>query len=157
MSLNANIMQTVAGQKVILTALKATLGPLLAANTKVSLLQAINVATDGRSYSGEISGTDGLDDSPAVTAWAAPVVSESGKVYMHSNMMTFTLTAPTGPQTIIGAFVTNEDTLTANFAYHSFETPVTVDENGETINVILEVGFDGNELYFYPRLVPLGA
>ncbi len=102
-------------------------------------------------------GDHGLQTGVDLADFGAPVMSPTGKLYIKSGLIDFSVTAPIAPQTVVGVLI-GPDAVAANaLAYLQLADGVTLDETGETLELVIEMGFDGQAFYVTPRVIPLGV
>jgi hypothetical protein len=106
--------------------------------------------------SGTVAGTVGFGVGKEVTAWSATAVSDKGHVYKSSNLLTWTRTGAAVDESIKGVILSSAGALASGFIYIEFPDPVLLPDSGETLNIMLEIGFDGDEFYAKAHVIPLG-
>lgn len=101
-------------------------------------------------------GVTGLQTGVALGMLVGAFETSPGKPYCQSDVLTWTLATPTGPQTVVGLCIAAGPDLATALAYLEFDDAVTLDENGEKLRAFVEWGFDGDTFYILPRHVPAG-
>lgn len=98
----------------------------------------------------------GLGAPQEITPFTDPVSSVANKTYIASPVLTFTAVAITEAQVCIGVAIGDEAEVGNMTAFLEFDDPITLDENGETLTLAVEIGFAGQTFYLAPRVLPLG-
>lgn len=155
--LNPKRLLTMGGQMTLLARLVGAEidGPFH--NLKLWLVSAAEVSPDTRTITDLTLAGRGLAPGVVMTMAAAGVVSDTGKAYRTSQVVTATADDDPDPVTVVGVLLGSDGTKETAMAYAQLDDPITVDEEGERIVFALEFGFDGQDFYVAPRVLPMGA
>lgn len=117
---------------------------------------AADISPDDLTINSVTPGTFGLQTAVSMPGTQGTFLSSSGKVYTATDIFSFTVTTPTESQTIVGILISTDGTAANALAYVELEEPVTLDEDGEILALMMEFGFDGQTFYIVPRVMPIG-
>lgn len=98
----------------------------------------------------------GMGAGQTLTFGSYTPMSAGGKIYSVSNVVGPVSSGVGGAQTIIGIVLTVLNLAADMLAFLEFDDPITVDENGESIQFAIEAGFDGQKFYVRERVLPAG-
>lgn len=129
-------------------------GPLSTA--KVFAVTAATISADTRTVESVTLGVQGLQTGRDFGQFGDAAESQTGKVYGATEPLLFATVNPTAAQTVIGVMVGPDNNPANAQAFLEFDEAVTFDENTEKTYVCIEAGFDGQEFYMVPRVMPLG-
>ncbi len=101
-------------------------------------------------------GANGTQTAKLLTSLSAPAVSETGKVYSASALLTWTTTMGFETTVFKGIAVSTTNVIGGAFALYQFDDDITLDAVGQELEFKVEIGFDGNELYVVARRLPVG-
>lgn len=101
-------------------------------------------------------GEGGLEGNKSVTAWTGPTVSDKGHVFVNSSLLIWNHAADGDPQTVKGLVITALTAHANPLNYVEFDEPVVIAAAGQSVNVMLEIGFNAHEFYVKAHVIPLG-
>jgi hypothetical protein len=156
MILNPKRILTEEGMRRILGALQHAPAPGPLGGFYAYAVLSATLSPDQRKLTAVTMGTDNLEVPQELTLSVPVHTSEAGKTYRASGVISFEVSSPTGPQTIVGIMVSNSDTYEDAVAYLELDQPVTLDADGEFLSIAIEFGFDGQTFYVMPRVLPIG-
>lgn len=155
--LNPKRILTPLGKSTILSKLYAASGGGALTGTLAYLVTAVTVGSDGSTIEDVTLATNGMEVASEVTMSSAVMISDTGKTYQCSETITNTMTSPALEQTIIGVLLSEDGEASTAYAYLELEDPRTVDQVGENFVYAVEFGFDGQDFYLAPRVLPAGV
>lgn len=124
---------------------------------KAQPVKAVTIPPDQSTIT-DVERITGDFGDPQSLVWTAPVAgSSTGKLYKASGPLTFVSEAMTASETCIGVVLTTTDHTTGVKAFLEFDEPVEVDELNDSMTLSVEIGFDGQDFYAVPRVMPLGS
>lgn len=99
---------------------------------------------------------DGLSAGITLTAGGDVRTSSSGKVCRVSAVVTGAMLIGVAPITVIGVMIGPSNNPAQARFFTEFDEPMTLDETADEITLCMELGFDGQQMYVVPRVLPIG-
>ena len=155
--LNPRRLMTKSGRSNFLTSLVQMGADGFGTTFKIKPVLSVNVTPGDESLTDVVYGSDGLDVTKTVDLTETVSQSPTGKVYFAFPLQTWTLGADPEPQTVIGFVFGGAGNTSVDDGFVELDEPIALDEQGETLKATIEFGFDGQQFYVTPRVLPIGV
>ena len=156
MPLNPKRILTKLGKQSLLESFSGADAQILFTGRHMALITSVTVDPREENLSDIVLPTGTFGAFFAIEEQSAFAVSGSGKMYVTSGLSSWVKGAAEAPVTVVGVAIFQTAALTYPLCYLELDEAKTYDELNETIELRVEIGFDGHKFYIEPRVMPTG-